>query len=187
MSDHARQAGRRLTIALAAAALSAAVPGACAGERAAPRADSAATPPADTAAPPEDLTRVDTAIAPALRVELAKMTRHPSGLYVLERRRGSGPAADSGRWVTVSYTGWLADGTVIDDTRKEGKPRNVLLGHGRVIPAWEEGLRGMRPGGRRLLVVPPALGYGAAGRPGTVPSRATLVFDIELTKVHEGR
>lgn len=183
MLDRTRPPDWRLTIALVAALAG------CGGERATPRADSAAAPAAataDTAPPTEDLTRADTAIAPALRIDLAKMTRHPSGLYVLERRRGSGsgPAADSGRWVTVAYTGWLADGTVIDDTRKEGKPRNVLLGHARVIPAWEEGLRGMRPGGRRLLVVPPALGYGAAGRPGTVPSRATLVFDIELTKVH---
>jgi len=160
--------------------------GACTGERTAtPRADSPGVP-ADTAAaePVEDLTRVDTAIAPELRVDLAKMTRRPSGLYVLDRRRGSGATADSGRWVTVNYTGWLADGTVIDDTRKAAKPRDVLLGYGKVIPAWEEGLRGMRAGGRRILVVPPALGYGKAGQPGTVPSRATLVFDVELTKVH---
>jgi hypothetical protein len=177
-----RVAGSWLLLVTAGATL-----GACSGERAAPPpADSARAPsaPAPPAAPAEDLTRIDSAIAPALGVDLAKMTRRPSGLLVLERRRGSGAAADSGRWVTVNYTGWLADGTVIDDTRKEGKPRNVLLGHGRVIPAWEEGLRGMRAGGRRLLVVPPALGYGTAGRPGTVPSRATLVFDIELTKVH---
>lgn len=183
MFHRTRRARRWLQLLVAGVATLAA----CGDDRAdAPRADSAAA--SDTAPPPaavaEDLTRIDSAIAPALGVDLAKMTRRPSGLLVLERRRGSGAAADSGRWVTVNYTGWLADGTVIDDTRKEGKPRNVLLGHGRVIPAWEEGLRGMRAGGRRLLVVPPALGYGTAGRPGTVPSRATLVFDIELTKVH---
>ena len=159
--------------------------GACGGDRGATaRADSQR--PADTARaePVEDLSAVDTAIAPALRVDLSKMTRRPSGLYVLDRRRGTGAVADSGKWVTVNYTGWLTNGTVIDDTRKAGKPRNVLLGFRRVIPAWEEGLRGMREGGRRILVVPPALGYGKAGQPGTVPSRATLVFDIELTKVH---
>jgi len=158
---------------------------ACGGERKEAPTDSA-RPAADTASaePAEDLTQVDTTFAPALRVDLAKMTRHPSGLYVLERRRGTGVAADSGRWVTVNYTGWLTDGTVIDDTRKEAKPRNVLLGYGRVIPGWEEGLRGMRAGGRRILVVPPALGYGKAGKPGTVPSRATLVFDVEMKRVH---
>jgi hypothetical protein len=168
------------------AATVAAAFGACTGERTAtPRADSpGASADSVPAEPVEDLTRVDTAIAPALGVDLAKMTRRPSGLYVLDRRRGSGAVADSGRWVTVNYTGWLTDGTVIDDTRKGAKPRDVLLGYGKVIPAWEEGLRGMRAGGRRILVVPPALGYGKAGQPGTVPSRATLVFDVELTKVH---
>jgi FKBP-type peptidyl-prolyl cis-trans isomerase len=176
--------GRLLAPLLAPLLAAAAV--ACAGERAAP-ASRAATPPdtAAPAAPPEDLTRADTTFAPALGVKLARMTRRPSGLYVLDRRPGAGTPADSNRWVTVRYTGWLADGTVIDDTRTTGgAPRDVLLGHGKVIPAWEEGLRGMRPGGRRLLVVPPALGYGAAGQPGTVPSRATLVFDVEMVRVH---
>jgi len=168
-----------LSVTLAALAL-----GACGGEpNRAPRADSAAAATAPPE-PVEDLTQVDTTFAPELHVDLSKMTRRPSGLYVLDRRRGAGAAADSGRWVTVSYTGWLTDGTVIDDTRKANKPRNVLLGYGRVIPGWDEGLRGMREGGRRVLVVPPALGYGKAGRPGTVPSRATLVFDIEMKKVH---
>lgn len=164
----------------------AASPLACTGGSAeTPRPDSAATASATVSAPPaEDLTQIDTALAPSLGVDLAKMTRRPSGMFVLDRRRGSGAAADSGGWVTVAYTSWLADGKVVDDTRKAGKPREVLLGFGRVIPAWEEGLRGMRAGGRRILVVPPALGYGAAGQPGSVPSRATLVFDIELTKVH---
>ena len=156
----------------------------CAAERAAPADSGSAAAPAAAPAPAEDLTRADTSFAPSLGVDLAKMTRRPSGLHVLERRRGSGAVADSGRWVTVNYTGWLTDGTVIDDTRKAKKPRDVLLGFGKVIPAWEEGLRGMRAGGRRLLVVPPALGYGAAGQPGTVPSRATLVFDVELVRVH---
>jgi hypothetical protein len=162
----------------------------CGGERAAPGADSAPAAAADgvPAAPPEDLTIADTTLAPALATKLGvapgAMTRRPSGLYVHDRRRGAGAAADRGRWITVNYTGWLTDGTVIDDTRKGGEPRDVLLGFGKVIPAWEEGLRGMKAGGRRLLVVPPALGYGAAGQPGTVPSRATLVFDVEVTRVH---
>ena len=157
---------------------------ACGGERAA--ADDSQRTAADSvrAETVEDLTVIDTAIAPELDIDLSRMTRQPSGLYVLERRVGTGATADSGKWVSVSYTGWLTNGTVIDDTRKAGKPRDVLLGYGRVIPAWEEGLRGMRAGGRRILVVPPALGYGKAGQPGRVPSRATLVFDIELARVH---
>jgi len=157
---------------------------ACGGERAA--ADDSQRTAADSvsAEPVEDLAAIDTVIAPELDIDLSRMTRQPSGLYVLERRVGTGATADSGKWVSVSYTGWLTNGTVIDDTRKAGKPRDVLLGYGRVIPAWEEGLRGMRAGGRRILVVPPALGYGKAGQPGRVPSRATLVFDIELARVH---
>ena len=177
--SHPHTRRRLLAAATACLALTA-----CGGEKAASDADTTAAADTAPAEPVEDLTQIDTAIAPSLNVSLARMTRRPSGLYVLDRRRGTGAAADSGKWVTVNYTGWLANGTVIDDTRKAGTPRNVLLGFGRVIPAWEEGLRGMRAGGRRVLVVPPALGYGKAGQPGTVPSRATLVFDIELTRVH---
>ncbi|HEU4629912.1 MAG TPA: FKBP-type peptidyl-prolyl cis-trans isomerase, partial [Gemmatimonadaceae bacterium] len=99
------------------------------------RADSArAVAAADSARLAEQLTQVDTALAPSLHVDLAEFERRPSGLYVRELRRGSGAVADSGKWVTVDYTTWLADGTVVDDTRKEGgEPQNVLLGYGRVI------------------------------------------------------
>ena len=180
---------RRLAALCAAAAVTLA---ACSGDDQAARladslhADSVrAAAVADSARQAEQLTHVDTALAPSLNVDLARFERQPSGLYVRELRRGSGAVADSGKWVTVDYTTWLADGTVIDDTRKAGgEPQRVLLGYGRVIKGWEEGMRGMREGGRRRLVVPPALAYGVAGRPGTVPSRATLVFDIEVRKVH---
>jgi FKBP-type peptidyl-prolyl cis-trans isomerase FkpA len=131
----------------------------------------------------ELLVRVDTAIAPALGVDLAAMERRPSGLYVQDRRRGTGAAADSGQWVTVHYTTWLPDGTVLDDTRERDAPQRVQLAAGKVIKAWEEGIRGMREGGRRLVVAPPSLGYGKAGQPGAVPRLATLVFDVELVRV----
>ena len=130
------------------------------------------------------LVTVDSAIAPALAVDLAKMTRSPSGMYTLDRRKGTGAVADSNKWVMVDYTTWISDGRLIDDTRKKREPRKVLLGHKQVVAAWDEGLRGMREGGQRILVAPPSLGYGAAGKPGTVPSMATLVFDVELRKVY---
>ena len=178
----------RVRHASAAAILSLLALAACGGEpKPDPQADSARAA-ADSARADSiekvALAQVDTAIAPALNVDLARMERRPSGLYVRERRRGTGAVADSGRWVTVDYTTWLADGTVLDDTREKGKPQNVLLGHGKVILAWEAGLRGMREGGSRLLVAPPALAYGKAGRPGSVPERATLAFAIEVNKVH---
>ena len=131
------------------------------------------------------LVRVDTAIAPALGVDLAAMEHRPSGLYVRDRRPGTGAVADSGNWVTVHYTTWLADGTVLDDTRARGQPQRVQLARGSVIRAWEEGIRGMRVGGRRQVVAPPSLGYGKAGEPGAVPRLATLVFDVELVEVHD--
>ena len=175
--------------ALAAAAATALL-AACSGEPAAdPRADGRAAAAAEQARVDSVeavmLVTVDTAIAPALDVDLAAMERRESGLYVQERRRGTGAVADSGKWVTVAYTTWLADGTVLDDTRRPGgEPQRIVLGFNRVVPAWEEGIRGMREGGRRLLVAPPVLGYGKAGRPGSVPRLATLVFDVELQKVH---
>jgi FKBP-type peptidyl-prolyl cis-trans isomerase FkpA len=160
---------------------------ACSGSgdgTAADTADTAGVMPAPPPMPTGDMTQVDTVFAPALSVNLARMTRRPSGLYVRDRRVGTGAAADSGKWITVEYTGWLADGTVLDDSRQRDKDHRVLLGYGRVLPGWEEGLRGMREGGRRILVIPPALGYGPAGRWPSVPRAATLVFDVELIQVH---
>jgi peptidylprolyl isomerase len=82
--------------------------------------------------------------------------------------------------VAVRYAGYLASGVEFDGSARNGKLLRFVIGQGRVIAGLEEGVTGMHEGGRRRLVIPPALGYGAAGRPGVVPSRATLVFDIEL-------
>jgi FKBP-type peptidyl-prolyl cis-trans isomerase len=156
-------------------------------KRSDPRADSAAAAAAASARVDSleaiQLVTADTAIAPKLKVDLAKMEKRPSGLYVLDRRKGTGTPADSNHWVSVDYTTWLTDGTVVDDTKKSG-PKKVLLGHKQVVGAWDEGLRGMREGGQRLLVAPAALGYGKAGQPGTVPRLATLVFQVDLRKVY---
>ena len=132
-----------------------------------------------------NLVRVDTALAPSLKLDLSKMQKTASGMYVLDRKVGTGAAADSNKWIGVHYTTWLSDGTMLDDTRaKGGEPRKVLLGHKQVVPAWDEALRGVKEGGRRIIVAPPSMGYGIAGKAGSVPRLATLVFDIEVRKVY---
>lgn len=121
--------------------------------------------------------------APALDVSLDQMTRAPSGLYTRELAVGDGATAQSGNQVTVHYTGWLADGEKFDSSRDAGQPFTFTLGAGEVIQGWDEGVAGMQVGGRRQLVIPPALGYGERGAGGVIPPNATLVFDVELLEV----
>lgn len=105
-----------------------------------------------------------------------------SGLQYTDVVVGTGPAADIGSKVTVHYTGTLEDGTKFDSSRDRGKPFNFTLGLGDVIEGWEEGVLGMKAGGRRLLHIPPKLGYGAR-KTGPIPANSPLVFDIELLEV----
>ncbi|HXE57780.1 MAG TPA: FKBP-type peptidyl-prolyl cis-trans isomerase [Gemmatimonadales bacterium] len=120
--------------------------------------------------------------ADQLGVDLATMTRTPSGLYLRDVRAGSGTEAGAGRAVVVHYTGWLPDGRKFDSSRDAGRPFEFTLGAGQVIRGWDEGVAGMRVGGRRQLVIPPELGYGAAGV-GPIPPHSTLVFEVELLEV----
>lgn len=112
----------------------------------------------------------------------ANETVTPSGLRIEEVEPGSGDAAVVGDTVAVHYTGRLEDGTEFDSS-VGGQPLEFTLGQGRVIPGWEEGILGMRPGGQRVLTIPPELGYGAAGAGNVIPPNATLIFDVELVEI----
>lgn len=106
-----------------------------------------------------------------------------SGLVIEELLVGDGPIAASGHRVRVHYTGWLTDGTKFDSSHDRNDPFVFPLGGGRVIKGWDEGVAGMKVGGKRKLTIPPALGYGARGAGGVIPPNATLVFEVELLGV----
>ncbi|HEX2189400.1 MAG TPA: FKBP-type peptidyl-prolyl cis-trans isomerase [Longimicrobiaceae bacterium] len=110
------------------------------------------------------------------------MTTTPTGLKWRDDRVGTGAEATRGRTVAVHYTGTLTDGTKFDSSRDRGDPFEFPLGAGMVIRGWDEGVQGMKVGGRRTLLIAPELGYGA--RPvGPIPANSTLVFDVELLDV----
>ncbi|MFY9681607.1 MAG: FKBP-type peptidyl-prolyl cis-trans isomerase [Candidatus Sulfotelmatobacter sp.] len=106
-----------------------------------------------------------------------------SGLIYWDIRLGTGAVAKEGSHVRVHYTGWLTNGKKFDSSVDAGKPFDFTIGNGEVIKGWEEGVAGMKVGGKRQLRIPPALGYGAAGYPGAIPANATLIFDIQLLNV----
>ncbi|MES9964583.1 MAG: FKBP-type peptidyl-prolyl cis-trans isomerase [Candidatus Sedimenticola sp. 20ELBAFRAG] len=110
-----------------------------------------------------------------------KMT--DSGLKYEDLVEGDGEQAVAGNSVTVHYTGWLTDGTKFDSSLDRNDPFRFPLGGGRVIRGWDEGVQGMKVGGKRRLTIPPQLGYGAAGAGGVIPPNATLVFEVELLEV----
>ena len=107
-----------------------------------------------------------------------------SGLQYIDLVVGSGKMAEAGMNVAVAYRGWLTDGTPFDNSFDRGQPYKFQLGAGRVIQGWDEGIKGMRIGGKRKLTIPPDMGYGAQGYGGgVIPPNATLVFDVELVDV----
>jgi FKBP-type peptidyl-prolyl cis-trans isomerase len=93
---------------------------------------------------------------------------------------GTGAEAKSGSAVKVDYTGTLVDGTKFDSSKDRGQPLSFVIGAGQVIKGWEQGVVGMKVGGRRKLTIPSELAYGREGRPPSIPPNSTLVFDIEL-------
>jgi len=111
------------------------------------------------------------------------MPSTPSGLIVEDINIGEGAAAAAGQKVTVHYTGWLTNGTKFDSSRDRNDPFVFPLGGGRVIKGWDEGVQGMKVGGKRKLTIPPALDYGSRGAGSVIPPNATLVFEVELLGV----
>jgi peptidylprolyl isomerase len=107
----------------------------------------------------------------------------PDGLKYINLKVGDGALATANSTVSVHYTGWLASGQKFDSSRDRGQPFEVQLGQGQVIEGWDEGIPGMKVGGRRKLIIPPALAYKDQGYPPTIPPNATLTFTIELLAV----
>ena len=121
--------------------------------------------------------------APGIPPLNGDVQRTPTGLGILDEVVGTGATPAVGQTVNVQYTGWLTNGQKFDSSRDRNQAFSFVLGRGQVIAGWDEGLATMKVGGKRRLVIPPALGYGARGAPGAIPPNATLIFDVELVGV----
>ena len=106
-----------------------------------------------------------------------------SGLQYSDEQVGSGAEAKAGNTVEVHYTGWLKDGSKFDSSRDRNRPFAFTLGQRMVIPGWDEGVAGMKVGGKRRLIIPHQLAYGDAGRPPVIPPKSELTFDVELLAI----
>jgi len=161
------------------AALAALVLAACSrGEK--PADEAATTPAAETAA----------AETPAASAETTPTGSENMALQKTDLAPGTGAEISSGQTALVHYTGWLYDAAAPDNKGKQfdssvgGEPFEFPLGAGRVIAGWDQGVVGMKVGGKRRLVIPPVMGYGERGAGGVIPPNATLVFDVELVEIH---
>lgn len=121
---------------------------------------------------------------------ISKLDAMPDALQKIDIKEGTGAEAQTGKVVVVHYTGWLYDaaalehkGKKFDSSLDRKVPFGFFLGEGKVIKGWDQGLVGMKVGGTRRLVIPPALGYGERGAGGVIPPNATLIFDVELLEV----
>ena len=116
-----------------------------------------------------------------------QVTEMPDGLKYTDTKTGDGATARAANKVSVHYTGWLSDngakGKKFDSSLDRGQPFQFTLGAHQVIAGWDEGVAGMKVGGKRTLRIPPELGYGARGAPGAIPPNSTLIFDVELLQV----
>ncbi len=184
----------KILVTLAACSALALVSAGCAKKQAAEpvKVESAqkaeAPAPVEAVKAPEVVKAVEAAPAPAGEqkaegtVEAVEVTT-PSGLKFVELKIGEGELPQAGQTVIVHYTGTLTDGKKFDSSVDRGQPFSFVLGKGMVIKGWDEGLSTMKIGGKRKLIIPPELGYGARGAGGVIPPNATLLFDVELIGV----
>jgi peptidylprolyl isomerase len=131
---------------------------------------------------------VATIVSVPLPAESAQpVTTLPDGLKIIDTTVGTGPSPKTGQTCVMHYTGWLyengAKGKKFDSSVDRGQPFEFPIGTGRVIRGWDEGVATMKVGGKRTLIIPPDLGYGARGAGGVIPPNATLIFDVELLGV----
>ena len=128
-----------------------------------------------------------TAPLASTRVQAADEVTTPSGLRMIDIKKGTGPVPHAGQTVTVNYTGWLyldgKKGKKFDSSLDRHEPFSFPLGTGQVIKGWDEGVATMHIGGTRTLIIPPDLGYGATGAGGVIPPNATLIFEVDLLSV----
>ena len=109
----------------------------------------------------------------------------PSGVGICELEAGGGASAEGGKMIEVHYTGWLEDGKQFDTSRDRDQTFHFVVGAGQVIKGWDEGVVGMKAGGKRKLKIPPDLGYGDEGAGDAIPGGATLIFEVELVEVRD--
>jgi peptidylprolyl isomerase len=126
-------------------------------------------------------------LAPAAAQTAGKPMTTPSGLQIIDTKAGTGASPQMGQICVMHYTGWLyengAKGAKFDSSVDRGKPFEFPIGMHRVIAGWDEGVATMKVGGKRTLIIPPELGYGARGAGGVIPPNATLIFDVELIEI----
>jgi len=124
------------------------------------------------------------ALDPAALAQTGKPVTTPSGLQIIDSKVGTGPSPKTGQTCVMHYTGWLyengAKGKKFDSSVDRGQPFEFKIGQHQVIAGWDEGVASMKVGGKRTLIIPAALGYGAQGAGNVIPPNATLMFDVEL-------